>query len=108
MTSRIGESLRSLADVFQNRGLRRLQLATTGSVLGNWVYIVALFVYAYDEGGAAAIGLVAVIRMIPAALAAPLTSSLADRFDRRRVMIASDIARAALMVLAASTIWLEG
>ncbi len=108
LTTRIEESLRSLADVFRNRDLRRLQLATTGSVMGNWVYIVALFVYAYEQGGAAAVGLVTVIRMIPAALAAPLTSSLADRFDRRRVMVVSDIVRAALMVLAALTIWLDG
>src|SRR6187401_3416763 len=76
--------------------------------MGNWVYIVALFVYAYEQGGAAAVALVTVIRMVPAALAAPLTSSLADRFDRRRVMIVSDIVRAALMVLAAVTIWLDG
>ena len=108
LTTRIGESLRSLADAFRSRDLRRLQLATTGSVMGNWVYIVALFVYAYEQGGAAAVALVTVIRMVPAALASPLTSSLADRFDRRRVMIVSDIIRAALMVLAALTIWLDG
>jgi MFS family permease len=76
--------------------------------MGNWVYIVALFVYAYEQGGAAAVALVTVIRMVPAALASPLTSSLADRFDRRRVMIVSDIIRAALMVLAALTIWVDG
>ncbi len=108
LTTRIAESLRSLADAFRSRDLRRLQLATTGSVIGNWVYIVALFVYAYEQGGAAAVALVTVIRMVPAALAAPLTSSIADRFDRRRVMIVSDIVRAALMVLAALTIWLDG
>jgi MFS family permease len=108
LTSRVAESLRSLADAFRSRDLRRLQLATTGSVMGNWVYIVALFVYAYEQGGAAAVALVTVIRMVPAALASPLTSSLADRFDRRRVMIVSDIVRAALMVLAALTIWLDG
>jgi MFS family permease len=108
LTTRVAESLRSLADAFRSRDLRRLQLATTGSVMGNWVYIVALFVYAYEQGGAAAVALVTVIRMVPAALASPLTSSLADRFDRRRVMIVSDIVRAALMVLAALTIWLDG
>lgn len=79
-----------------------------GSVIGNWGYLIALFVYAYDQGGAAAVGLVSVIRMIPAALAAPLTGSLADRFDRRRVMISADVVRAALMVGAAVTIWLDG
>ena len=37
-----------------------------------------------------------------------LTGSLADRFDRRRVMISADVVRAALMVGAAVTIWLDG
>ena len=108
LTTRLRESLRALADVFRNRDLRRLQLASAGSVIGNWGYIVALFVYAYDQGGAAAVGLVTVIRMIPAALAAPLTASLADRFDRKLVMVVADVVRAALMALAAVTIWLDG
>ena len=108
LTTRVRESLRALADVFRNRDLRRLQFATTGSVIGNWGYIVALFVYAYDQGGAAAVALVSVIRMIPAALAAPFTAALADRFDRRLVMVSADVVRAALMALAAVTIWLDG
>lgn len=108
LTTRVRESLRALADVFRNRDLRRLQFASAGSIIGNWGYIVALYVYAYDAGGAAAIGLVTVIRMIPAALAAPFTASLADRFDRRLVMVAADVVRAALMALAATTIWFDG
>ena len=108
LAGRMRESLRALAGVFRNRDLRRLQLASMGSVIGNWGYLIALFVYAYDQGGAAAVGLVGVIRMIPAALAAPLTGSLADRFDRRRVMISADVVRAALHGGAAVTIWLDG
>jgi len=108
LTGRVGESLRTLADVFRNRDLRRLELASAGSVLGNWGYLVALYVYAYDQGGAAAVGLVTVIRMIPAAVTAPFTASLADRFDRKLVMVGADVTRAALMALAAATIWLDG
>ena len=108
LTTRIRESLRALVDVFRNRDLRRLELASAGSVLGSWAYVVGLYVYAYDQGGAAAIGLVSVIRMIPSALAAPLTATLADRFDRKLVMVASDIVRAVLMAIAAATIWLDG
>ena len=108
LATRMRESLRALEGVFRNGDLRRMQLASMGSVLGNWGYLVALFVYAFDQGGAAAVGLVSVIRMIPAALAAPLTGSLADRFDRRRVMISADVVRAVLMAVAAVTIWLDG
>ena len=78
-------------DVFASPPLRRLQLAWAGSVLGGWAYLVALGVYAYDQGGAAAVGLVGLIRMIPAAIAAPFTATLADRFSRVTVMVASDV-----------------
>jgi MFS family permease len=90
--------------VVANRDLRRLQLAGVGSVLGNWAYVVGLLVYAYQEGGVAAVGLVTVLRMLPAALAAPLISVLADRRSRRWVMIGSDVVRAALMALVALVI----
>ena len=47
------------------------RLGNLGSVLGNWAYLVALLVYAYDEGGAALVGLSTIVRVIPAALAGP-------------------------------------
>ena len=51
-------ALRALRDVLDSPALRRLQLAWVGSILGGWAYLVALGVYAYGEGGAAAVGLV--------------------------------------------------
>ena len=101
-------SLRALQDVLESPALRRLQLAWVGSILGGWAYLVALGVYAYEQGGAAAVGLVGLIRLIPAALAAPFTSSLVDRFSRVRVMVASDLARCALMLGAAAMIAADG
>jgi MFS family permease len=106
--SRARTAARALRDVFASAPLRRLQLAWAGSVLGGWAYLVALGVYAYDEGGAAAVGLVGLIRMIPAALAAPFTASLADRFPRVTVMVASDAIRFALMLGAAAVIAADG
>ena len=102
--NRARTAARALQDVFASAPLRRLQLAWAGSVLGGWAYLVALGVYAYDEGGAAAVGLVGLIRMIPAAIAAPFTASLADRFSRVTVMVASDAIRFALMAGAAAVI----
>ena len=48
------------------------------------------------------------IRLIPAAVAAPFTASLADRYSRVGVMIASDLTRCALMIGAALTIASDG
>ena len=101
-------AMRALRDVFRNPALRRLQLAWIGSILGAWAYIVALGVYAYDQGGPSAVGVVGLIRFLPAAILAPFTSSLVDRFSRVTVMVWSDVVRAALMLGAAATIAADG
>jgi hypothetical protein len=61
--------------------------------MGQWAYSVALAVYAYEEGGAKAVGLVALIRTIPSAVSAPFTSTLADRLPRIAVMASASLAR---------------
>ena len=101
-------AMRALRDVFASPVLRRLQLAWIGSILGGWAYLVALGVYAYDQGGAAAVGLVGLIRLLPAAILAPFTSSLVDRFPRVTVMLWSDAVRCVLMLAAAATIAADG
>jgi MFS family permease len=58
-------------------------------------------VFAYDAGGAAAVGLVALIRVFPAAVIAPFAAVLTDRFRRERVMLFSDLTRALTLVCAA-------
>ncbi|MBA2332176.1 MAG: MFS transporter, partial [Actinobacteria bacterium] len=105
---RFGRTYGSLAASFRNPNLRRIQLAWMGSVIGNWSYSVALAVYAYQQGGAAAVGLVAVIRLLPSAIAAPIVAVAADRFPRVWVMVAADLIRVPLMLLAALTILWEG
>ena len=105
LRARVADSTRSFGQVFANPDLRRLQLAWAGSLIGNWSYFVALAIYAYDQGGAAAVGVVSVIRMLPAAIASPFLAGLADRYPRKLVMIVTDVIRAALMVAAAVTIW---
>src|SRR5512132_3980214 len=103
-----GEAIAAPREMLGNRDLRRLQVANLGSVLGNWAYVVGLAVYAYDEGGAGLVGLVTVIRMVPAALAGPFVSILGDRFSRRGTMIAADTLRAAMLLAAGATIAADG
>ncbi len=101
---RLRESLASFRAVFANPNLRRLQLAWAGSSLGTWAYGIALAVFAYERGGAVAVGLVGVVRWIPAAIVAPFMGVLGDRYPRRRVMIASDLGRVVVIGLAAGAI----
>jgi MFS family permease len=91
----LGESVGAFRDNFSNAQLRWLQLAGICSVMGLWAYAVALSVYAYQVGGAKAVGIVSLVRAIPAALSAPFTSTLADRLPRVPFLVATNIGRAA-------------
>src|SRR3954469_6177995 len=85
-----------------NPGLRRLELAWGGFYVGDWAFVVALSVYAYDQGGALAVGVVGLVRMLPSAFAVPFTSVLTDRFSRHRLLAAVHATRA--LTLAAGAI----
>ncbi len=100
--ARARDSLATSAGVARNRNLRRLALALVGSEIGAWGYSLALTVLAFESGGAKALGLVVVIGMVTPAVASPFTSLLGDRFDRVRVMLSADLARAVLMAVAAA------
>jgi MFS family permease len=108
MADQLRESLRALADVFRNPGLRRLELAWVGSVTGEWAYVVALAVYAYEAGGATAVGLVALLRFLPSAAVAPFAAVLADRYSRQRVMLTADAIRAVALAGAAAVALADG
>jgi MFS family permease len=99
---RLIDSLHAFREVFANPGLRRIELALVGSVTGEWAYAIALAVFAFGQGGAAAVGLVGLIRFLPSAVAAPFAAVLGDRLPRGRVMVASDVLRAFAMIGAAA------
>ena len=108
MTDNARASIRALTDVFRNPALRRLESAFAGSVVGDWAYAVVVSVYAYGEGGPAAVGVLAVVRYLLMAVVTPFAATLADRYPRRAVMISADLVRAALVVIAAGVIFSDG
>ncbi|MDX6505852.1 MAG: hypothetical protein QOG06_496 [Gaiellaceae bacterium] len=95
MREHLRGSLRAAREVFHNRALRRLQLAWGGSIIGSWAYTIALVVFAYRHGGASAVGLIGLIRWLPAAVSSPLAAVLGDRYPRVPVMLTADLLRAA-------------
>jgi MFS family permease len=97
----LAESGRAFREVFRNESLRRIELAWAASILGTWAYGIAVVVYAYEQGGATAVGVVGLARWVAAAVASPFAALLGDRYDRRWVMVASDLARAVLIAAAA-------
>jgi len=107
LREQLRDSVRAFAGIYRNRSLRRLQLAWIGSSIGTWGYVVALMVYAYEQGGPGAVGLVGLIRWFPAAVAAPFGGMIGDRFPRLRVMVVSDLVRALALGAAAAVIALD-
>jgi MFS family permease len=105
---RLGVSARAFSLNARNRNLRRAQLSFGAAWTAEWALTVALAVVAYRHGGAQAAGIVAFVRMAPAAVIAPLGTALADRFPRDRVLVWSCVVRAASMGAAAAVLAADG
>jgi len=95
-------ALVGLREVLRNENLRRVELAWGAAIAAEWAHFVAFGIFAYDEGGAVAVGIAGVVRMLPAAIAAPFAASLGDRFPRERFLLANALVGCA--ALAASTV----
>jgi MFS family permease len=85
--SRAAQAAAALQAVMRNPSLRKVELAWGASIAAEWAHFVALGVFAYAEGGTAAVGIAGLVRMLPAAVVAPLASSLGDRFRRERFLV---------------------
>jgi MFS family permease len=101
-TMAVAERLRETGDLFarvgRNRDLLRVILAWAASNLASRASAIAVAVYAYEEGGAGAVGIIAFVRLISTAVLAPWLSVFADRVSRRLVMVVVEVARCALFV----------
>lgn len=87
--------------VFGTRSFFKLWVAQVVSSLGDWIGIIAILAIAarISGGSGAAVSLVMVARVVPGFFLATVGGVIVDRFDRRRVMVACDIGRAALLAL---------
>jgi MFS family permease len=81
---------------------RRLVAALAISQAGDWLYNVGFLVFIFERTHSA--GWVAagtIVRLLPYVLLGPIGGAITDRYDRKRVMVASDLIRAACMFLLA-------
>jgi MFS family permease len=89
-------------DVFAVSEYRALFGAQLFSVIGDQFARVALAVLVYQRTNSPALtALTYALTFLPGIIAGPLLSGLADRFPRRRVMIAADLSRAGLVAVMA-------
>jgi MFS family permease len=78
-----------------NRNYTRLWMAQVVSLLGDWFDTIALstLVSAYSHESGLAISLFLLCRFLPPVVVGPFAGALLDRFNRKRFLVASDIAR---------------
>jgi len=90
--------------VLSIKPFRKLWNSMVFSSLGDWLGLLATTALAQQLSGGSystanfAIAGVFIARLLPAVFLGPLAGVLADRFDRRRLMVTVDILRAALYI----------
>jgi MFS transporter, NRE family, putaive nickel resistance protein len=86
--------------LFANRDFRRLFAAQATSLIGSGVTRVALAAFAYQLTGrnaTAVVGTALALRILAFVLVSPVAGVLADRIDRKRMLVAADVLRVVLM-----------
>ena len=95
---RLRETRELFSRVGHNGDLLRVILAWAASNLASRASAIAVAVYAYEQGGAGAVGIIAFVRLIATAVLAPWLSVFADKVSRRLVMIVVEVLRFGLFV----------
>src|SRR5437867_5043011 len=99
----MGQGMRRTAGLFailRNRELRAFWFSDWVSDTGSFVTFIALAVYVNQlTGSPAAVGLALGLRSVPWFTIGPFAGVLADRVDRRSVMVASNLIRAGLVAV---------
>ena len=94
------ESFRVYRSLLANRPLTKLLVGEFISGIGDWLYIVAIFVVIYRESNdAALVGAFGAVRMLPYVLLSIPAGVIADRFERRLVLLTSDLFRGSIMIV---------
>jgi len=92
-------------EILAIRDARRLIAASGVSQLGDWLFNAALLGTVYASTGSARwVGAATICRLLPYVLLGPAGGLVADRFDRRAVLVAGDVTRALLMVALAAAV----
>ncbi len=82
-----------------NRDFRRLYFAQLVSFGGDWFLVVPLLGLVYEiTDSKLATAAVWAAQLLPNLLLSPFAGAVSDRFDRKRIMIAADLVRAAACV----------
>lgn len=101
--------LRTYLDLFRRNGaLSRLLAGEFVSGIGDWLYLVAVLVVVYaDSNSPVLLGIVGAARILPYVLLSVPAGIVADRFDRRMVLLVTDVARGVLMLVLVAAVMVD-
>lgn len=110
----VGLSVQRLAygELLRNRSFRNIFLAGLTSSLGDWIGVLAILaltksILGPTRAAAFALSGVMIARVVPTLLLGPVAGVFVDRWDRRRLMITTDIGRGIVMAMVpfAQDVW---
>jgi MFS family permease len=102
-------ALAAYRGLLSNRPLARLLGGEFISAIGDWLYIVAILVVIYREtADPTLLGLFGALRQVPYVVLSIPAGIVADRFDRRMILLVTDLARGGCMLGIAWLVLVDG
>jgi MFS family permease len=78
----------------QNSDFRNLMIGRFISQMGDWFNSIAIFTLLLNlTGSGESVAIVLIIKLLPTFFFGPLAGVVADRFNRKTIMLASDVLR---------------
>jgi MFS family permease len=92
--------------VVRNRDFRRLFLASVVSLAGDWFSFVAVADLVTElTGRPGAAAFIYALTVLPIFIASPFAGAIADRFDRRRILVIADLLRVPIALSLCLAAW---
>ena len=84
--------------VLANGALARLLIGEFVSSIGDWLYLVAMLVLIWQEANdPVLLGIIGAARIVPYIVLSVPAGIVADRFDRRLILLVTDVIRGLIM-----------
>jgi len=97
--------LRAYRLVLRNRPLTRLLAGEFVSSIGDWLYLLAILLLVYEvSNNPLVLGIVGAARILPYVFLSIPAGIIADRYDRRLILLVTDVARGLLMLVMAGLV----
>ena len=91
--------------LLRNRPLTRLLAGEFVSSIGDWLYLLAILILVYEvSNDPLVLGIVGAARVLPYVFLSIPAGIIADRYDRRLILLVTDVARGLLMLVMAGLV----